>query len=76
MLLLWTPGVGKSHLCQAIGHAVIKSGFSVLYRSIFDLVRDFLHDGPAGAFHPPIVAFEGEDNVLARFLKPNCRASF
>ena len=55
------PGVGKSHLCQAIGYAVIKSGFSVLYRSIFDLVRDFLHDE----------AFEGEDKVLARYLKPD-----
>ena len=61
VLLLGPPGVGKSHLCQAIGYAVIKSGFSVLYRSIFDLVRDFLHDE----------AFEGEDKVLARYLKPD-----
>lgn len=61
VLLLGPPGVGKSHLCQAVGYAVIKSGFSVLYRSIFDLVRDFLHDE----------AFEGEDKVLARYLKPD-----
>ena len=61
VLLLGPPGVGKSHLCQAIGYAVIKSGFSVLYRSIFDLVRDFLHNE----------AFEGEDKVLARYLKPD-----
>ena len=71
MLLLGPPGVGHSHLCQAIGYAVIKSGFSVLYRSIFDLVRDFLHDGPAGAFHPPTAAFEGENKVLARSRKPD-----
>jgi DNA replication protein DnaC len=61
VLLLGPPGVGKSHLCQALGYAVIKSGFSVLYRSIFDLVRDFLHDE----------AFEGQDKVLARYLKPD-----
>ena len=61
VMLLGPPGVGKSHLGKAIGYAVIKSGFSVLYRSIFDLVRDFLHDE----------AFEGEDKVLARYLKPD-----
>jgi DNA replication protein DnaC len=44
-----------------VGYAVIKSGFSVLYRSIFDLVRDFLHDE----------AFEGQDKMLARYLKPD-----
>ena len=33
----------------------------MLYRSIFDLVRDFLYDE----------AFEGEDKVLARYLKPD-----
>lgn len=71
VLLLGPPGVGKSQLCQAVGDAVIKSGFSVLYRSIFDLVRDFLHDGPARAFHPPTAAFEGQDKVLARYLKPD-----
>lgn len=58
-LLLGPPGVGKSYLCQAIGYAAIKAGFVVLYRSIFDLVRDFLHDK----------AFGGEEKVLAKYLK-------
>ena len=44
MLLLGPPGVGKSFLAQAIGYQAIKAGFLVLYRSIFDVVRDFLHD--------------------------------
>jgi DNA replication protein DnaC len=61
VLLLGPPGVGKSFLAQAIGYQAIKAGFLVLYRSIFDVVRDFLHDEALG----------GEDKVLARYLKPD-----
>jgi len=60
LLLLGPPGVGKSFLIQALGHQAIKSGFLVLYRSIFDLARDFLED--SGATH--------QDKVLNRYLKP------
>ncbi|MBN1514214.1 MAG: IS21-like element helper ATPase IstB [Phycisphaerae bacterium] len=61
LLLLGPPGTGKSHLVQAIGYQAIKAGHTVLYRSIFDVVRDFLHDEALG----------GEDKVLARYLKPD-----
>ena len=61
VLLLGPPGTGKSFLAQAIGYQAIKPGFVVLYRSIFDVVRDFLHDE----------AFDGEEKVLARYLKPD-----
>jgi hypothetical protein len=47
VLLLGPPGTGKSHLVQALGYQAIKSGHTVLYRSIFDVVRDFLHDEAA-----------------------------
>jgi DNA replication protein DnaC len=40
---------------------VLKHGGTVLYRSVFDVVRDFLHDE----------AFAGHDKVLARYLKPD-----
>ena len=43
-LLIGPPGVGKSFVAQAVGYQAIRQGFVVLYRSIFDLVRDFLHD--------------------------------
>ena len=61
VLLLGPPGTGKSHLVQAIGYQAIKAGHTVLYRSIFDVVRDFLHDEALG----------GEDKVLSRYLKPD-----
>ncbi len=61
VLLLGPPGTGKSHLAQALGYQAIKAGHTVLYRSIFDVVRDFLHDETLG----------GEDKVLNRYLKPD-----
>ncbi len=61
VLLLGPPGVGKSFLAQALGYHAIKAGFLVLYRSVFDLVRDFLHDELLG---------DG-DTMLAKYLKPD-----
>ena len=64
VLLLGPPGTGKSHLVQALGYQAIKSGFTVLYRSIFDVVRDFLHDEALG----------GQDKVLLKYIKPDLLA--
>jgi DNA replication protein DnaC len=61
VLLLGPPGVGKSHLVQAIAYQVLKAGFVVLYRSIFDVIRDFLHEEALGE----------QDKVLGRYLKPD-----
>ena len=44
ILFVGPPGVGKTHLAQALGYQAIKMGHTVLYRSIFDLVRDFMQD--------------------------------
>lgn len=61
VLFLGPPGVGKSFLVQALGYEAIKQGYVVLYRSIFDVVRDFLQDE----------AFSGQERVLNRYLKPD-----
>jgi DNA replication protein DnaC len=60
VLFLGPPGVGKSHLAQAIGYCAIQLGNRVLYRSIFDTVREFLQDEALG----------GDDKVMAKYLKP------
>jgi DNA replication protein DnaC len=61
VLFLGPPGVGKSHLVQALAYQAVRSGHTVLYRSVFDVVRDFLHEE----------AFAGYDKILAKYLKPD-----
>ncbi len=61
VLFLGPPGVGKTHLAQAIGYEAIRQNFQVLYRSIFDLVRDFMKDE----------AFNQQERTVRKYLKPD-----
>ena len=59
VLLIGPPGTGKSHIAQALGYQAIKNGSTVLYRSIFDVVRDFLHEEALGQ----------QEKLLERYLR-------
>jgi len=61
ILFTGPPGVGKSHLAQALGHQAAKMGHVVLYRSIFDTV---------GELNQAEVLNEN-DKVLRRYLRPD-----
>ena len=61
VLFIGPPGVGKSHLAQAIGHQAIKAGFIVMYRSVFDVVRDFLQGE----------ALASEGDAISNYLRPD-----
>ena len=62
VLICGPPGTGKSHIVQGIGYQLIKLGHVVMYRSIFDVVRDFLHDE----------AMDGHDRVMHGISNPTC----
>jgi len=61
VLLIGPPGLGKSHLAQAIGQHAIKAGFLVLYGSIFDIVRQLQSEASPAQM----------DRCLYRYLKPD-----
>lgn len=60
ILFTGPPGVGKSHLAQAIGHQAAKMGFNVMYRSIFDAVGELAQ----------AEIFGESPKVLRKYLKP------
>jgi DNA replication protein DnaC len=57
ILFLGPSGVGKSHLAQAIGLAAVKSGFSVIYRSAFDIATDMAESALSGTRKETIMSF-------------------
>lgn len=61
VLFVGPPGVGKSHIAQAIGYHAIKANFLVVYRSVFDAVRELMADDP----------LEDPDRAMRKYLKPD-----
>ena len=60
-LFVGSPGLGKSHVSQAIGYEAIKQGLTVLRKSIFDLVRDLIAEE----------AMQAKELTLRQYLKPD-----
>jgi len=54
ILMIGPPGVGKTHLASAFSMEAIHKGFSVLYRSVFDIAADIARN---------------PDQVIDQFLK-------
>lgn len=61
ILFTGPPGVGKSHLAQAIGHQAARMGYVVLYSSIFDTVGDLKQ----------AEALNESPKILRKYLKPD-----
>ena len=57
----YSGGISRLDHTVTIGYEAIKMNFLVLYRSIFDLVRDFMKDE----------AFNQQDKTLRKYLKPD-----
>ena len=60
VLWLGPQRLGEESIAQAICYQTVSAGYTVPYRSVFDLVRDFLHDEVLGQ----------EDKMLTTYLKP------
>ena len=56
ILMIGPPGVGKTHLATAFSINAIHKGFSVLYRSVFDIAADIVRN---------------HEQVVDQFLKPD-----
>jgi DNA replication protein DnaC len=54
ILMIGPPGVGKTHLASAFSLEAIHKGFSVLYRSVFDIAADIA---------------KNQDQAIDQFLK-------
>lgn len=59
VLFIGPPGVGKSHLAQALGYQAVKNGHTVIYTSVFDLVRDLAQEEE----------IPGQRSRLSKYLK-------
>ena len=61
ILFTGPPGVGKSHLAQALGRQAAKMGYVVMYRSIFDTVGELIQ----------AETLNESDKAMRRYLRPD-----
>ena len=76
ILFLGPPGVGKTHLTIAIGISAIHAGYTVLYRSVFDLVDDMLEAESLGTRKEMVAGLCKPDVlIIDEFGMKNLKAS-
>ena len=64
VLFVGPPGVGKTHLALAIGYATVCNGYSVFYRSSFDLVADMAEAARSGGRKDLVRKLVGYDLLI------------
>jgi DNA replication protein DnaC len=74
-LILGPAGLGKSHVCMSIGVRAIEAGYTVLYRSAFDLAEDLSEAAATGTRKQLIARLTAVDLLIledlgARTLPP------
>ena len=67
-LILGAPGLGKSHICVSIGVRAIEAGYTVLYRSAFDLAEDLSEAAATGTRREVIGRLTGVDLLILEDL--------
>lgn len=60
LVLVGPPGTGKTHVCRAIGHAALRAGHTVLYRSTAAVLEDLNASLVDGSYK----------RMLRRYTKP------
>ena len=67
-LILGAAGLGKSHICVSIGVRAVEAGYTVLYRSAFDLAEDLSEAAATGTRKQLIGRLTGVDLLILEDL--------
>jgi DNA replication protein DnaC len=67
-LILGPAGLGKSHLCVSIGVRAVEAGYTVLYRSAFDLAEDLSEAAATGTRKQLIARLTAVDLLILEDL--------
>ncbi len=67
-LIIGPAGLGKSHICVSIGVRAVEAGYTVLYRSAFDLAEDLAEAAATGTRKEVISRLSAVDLLILEDL--------